>query len=262
MRDLRSHGFPGSLRFALPVLILLVPVLVWLQVAQAEYVLPLSGKARVTYVEGSARLVAESGDVLLAQGMELVSPCTVDTGDSRLELLMPDGSVLRFAAATRFSFTKAVVDTQNRKIEVDVAVGDAWANVKDFLGEGSSFEIAAPTAVAGVAGTTYRVRVSQARETSVFVYDGRVRVRQRWAPQGSGELSVSGEPVRVQGPERIEGPVRVEQALWERMVSMGMQFDISAAGTFSEPIRFDAQLMEQDEWVRWNLERDRFDSAR
>lgn len=234
-----------------------ITALFFAAVAFASYQLPLSGKARVTYVDSGAQLNTESGPVSLVTDMELVAPCKVSTGAAKLELLMPDGSVLRFAPQSEFELVSAVANSQNRQVEVDVAVGDAWATVESFLGGDSEFDISSPTAVAGVAGTKYRVKVNTARKTSIFVHEGKVEVGKRWTPQGTPKAPADGEPVRVQGPSKVAGPQRVDVQTWTRLVSVGFRFDVSAAGSFAEPVRFDLQEVEKEEWVRWNQQRDK-----
>jgi hypothetical protein len=220
----------------------------------AGYQLPLSGQATVSLVEGTVH--RQNGETLLAleQGDSIKAPAAVAVEQgARLELLLPDGSVLRFAGGTRFELVDAVANVQNRRVEVDVSLGDCWATVSDFLGEGEDeFEVNAPTAVAGVAGTVYRLNVDRTRNALYRVYEGRVRVGSRWLPQGK-----QGPRQRVEGPERVEGPSRVTEREWLEIVSAGHQFRVGAGGAHETPRPFDLREDRQDPWVRWNLERDR-----
>ena len=220
-----------------------------LAVAATGYELPVSGQARVTFVAGPARLAGEAAE--LRAGQTLAAPAEIEIGEAgRLELTLPEGSVVRFNSGTRFKLVKALADLRNRQVEVDVALGDCWASVKDFLGD-TAFELDSPTAVAGVAGTRYRLNVAETRDSAYYVYKGSVRVRPRWTPAGQpGPLS------EVQGPERVPGPSRISREEWTEIVSAGYQFVIRADGRYDRPQRFDEAAQLADPWVKWNMERD------
>jgi|GEM_PF-1620562 len=222
----------------------------------ASYELPLSGRAGVTFVEGLVNLQIEDQALALQTGDEIQAPAQVKLGqDAKLEVVMPEGSVLRFSAGTEFTLVKAIADVKNRYVEVDVTMGDAWAKVSDFFGEDgeNEFNLNSPTAVAGVAGTTYRLHVDQ-RASTYRVYQGRINVTNRWTPEGTeGE---PGAPHRVEGPERVQGPKRVDVKQWEIIVGAGYMFTIGPRGQYAQPVKFDPERDKQDPWTRWNMERD------
>ena len=224
----------------------------------AGYDLPVSGKARVNYVQGSVVQMLDGTRKELAVRDILVAPAAVVVGDnSRLELLVADGSVLRFAPKTEFTLTSADAEPAvSRDIRVDVAMGDCWAKVQKLLGTQSSFEVNSPTAVAGVAGTVYRLRVESSAISKYYVYDGKVAVSYSPVspPAGSGPVS---QPVRVAGPSRVPGPHRVSVAQWMVVVSRGYRFTVFPTGRYLDPEPFDTQQDRTDPWVKWNLERDR-----
>jgi len=223
----------------------------------AGYDLPVSGKARVNYVQGSVSRVVEDARTALVIGDLLAAPATVVVGEnSRLELVAADGSVLRFAPGTTFTLTSADAEPAvSRDIQVDVAMGDCWAKVQKLLGAQSSFEVNSPTAVAGVAGTVYRLRVEPSELSKYYVYDGKIAVSYSPVspPAGSGPVT---KPTRVAGPQRVAGPHRVSVAQWMVVVAKGYRFDISPRGEYLDPEPFDMQKDRKDPWVRWNLARD------
>ncbi len=144
----------------------------------ADYDLPVTGQARVHFLQGNADRLASGNRVPLKTDDVLYAPAKVMVkSSSRLELLLADGSFVRFAPDTTFTLVKAdAVPSKSRDISVDVAMGDCWAKVQDLLGQDASFEVNSPTAVAGVAGTVYRLNVKQNKSSAYFVYDGKIQV--------------------------------------------------------------------------------------
>jgi len=223
----------------------------------ADYDLPVTGQARVQFLQGNADMLALGNRVSLQTDDVLCAPAKVMVGaSSRLELLLADGSFVRFAPNTTFTLVKAdAVPSTSRDISVDVAMGDCWAKVQDLLGQDGSFEVNSPTAVAGVAGTVYRLQVKQDKASAYFVYDGKIQVAYSPAspPAGSGPIT---QPHRVAGPSRVAGPHRVSLEEWMVVVSKGYRFSISPEGAYSDPQPFDMKEDRQDPWVKWNLDRD------
>ena len=235
-------------------------LLIWLAGAgvgfAAGYDLPVSGQARVHLLEGRAQVEAMGTRVPLHADDVLRAPSKVLVGaKSRLELVLADGSFVRFAPDTIFTLVKAdAVPAKSRDISVDVAMGDCWAKVQDLLGQDASFEINSPTAVAGVAGTVYRLNVKQDKASQYFVYDGKIKVAYSPVspPVGSGPMT---KPHRVAGPTRVAGPHRVSLEEWIVIVGKGYRFSISPKGAYADPKPFDMEQDRREPWVKWNLER-------
>ncbi|WP_457572141.1 FecR family protein [Desulfovulcanus sp.] len=222
-----------------------------------SYELPLSGQALVNLVEGNVLLCVKEASQKLKQGDKIMAPARVEVKEkSRIELVMPDGSILRFAAGTEFELVKAVAEEGKRDIQVDVALGDCWASVRKLLGEDSNFQVNSPTAVAGVAGTKYRLSVSADKHSLYLVYGGKIKVGYRPdSPKSDG--GSFGVPQRVQGPHRVAGPKRVSMQEWMFIVQKGYQFNIRPDGAFERPKPFDMVKDSQNPWVKWNLMRDK-----
>lgn len=230
--------------------------------AQTPQQLPLSGSAKVTFMEGRVGVIKdlESNKASpLSEGDEVAAPVIISVGDDgRLELLLPDGSLLRFSSGTVFQLVHAVANTQNRRVEVDVGRGDCWATVRKFLGEEDSFDVYAPTAVAGVTGTRYRLHVDGERNASFKVYDGAIKVKNRWGRPENGLQSqpvAPGDELLLKAPAQVKGPVRVDMDTWVRIVKGGQQFYVSAGGRYGTPTTLPEDDT-ADPWVQWNLERD------
>ncbi|WP_462324366.1 FecR family protein [Desulfoplanes sp.] len=224
----------------------------------SEYALPLTGQARILLLEGTAFATVLGTRTPLAPNDTLQAPAKVAVAQkSRMELGLADGSVVRFAPNTRFTLVKAdAVAQKSRDIQVDVAMGGCWAKVQDLLGKEGTFEVNSPTAVAGVAGTVYRLNVKQDKGSQYLVYDGKINVAYSPSspPAGSGPIT---EPHRVSGPARVAGPHRVTLEEWMVVVGKGYSFSISPTGQYSDPVPFDMQKDRRDPWVKWNMERDR-----
>jgi ferric-dicitrate binding protein FerR (iron transport regulator) len=220
------------------------------------------GDARVSLLEGSAELMPAGTtewkllnvDALLKGGDQ------VKTGDqSRIELILPDSSRLRFAGNTRFQITSIDVakGMERRNVKVHLVLGRTWANVTQTLGVKSGFELTSENAVAGVRGTVYRMNVNDDQSALVRVYDGEVAV------SGGGEVpSEKGPPSpiyttphKVEGPKPVPGPRKVSMEEWVYIVKSMQQIRVGADGV-AEPPRAFTETEDRDPWVDWNKERD------
>lgn len=96
---------------------------------------------------------------------------SVRTGkESRVELSYADGTVIRLGENSRL-----VVRSQGSVRSVGLLSGKFWAKVAKLSG-GSRFEVASPTAVAGVRGTVFKVEVDRDSTSRVAVEEGEVEV--------------------------------------------------------------------------------------
>ncbi len=219
--------------------------------------LPISGKAEVSLVQGTVNCVREGTKKILAQNDTLAAPAQLIVEDnSKLELVLADGSVLRFSGGTECELVAVKATEQKRNVKVDVALGDCWASVEKFLGSEDSFEVKSPTAVAGVAGTRYRLHVNEVQSSSYLVYNGSIKVGYRPVSpeyeQNQGFSSVH----PVQGPKKISGPKEVSMQEWIMIVKQGYRVDVSSDGALYEPVKFDREKDLQNPWVEWNMQRD------
>lgn len=174
--------------------------------------------------------------------------------ESRCEVKLNDGSIIRIGEETTFDFTDAIISSASKKVSSKLKRGKIWANLRRFIGKKDRFRILAPTAVCAVRGTIYRMDADST--TRVAVYDGEVDIGpvSFWG-QAQQPRSKSLEPVEVPGPYEIPGPYEVSLEEWVRIVK-GFQIKVRGDGKFAK-LRIDRERDARDEWVRWNQERDR-----
>lgn len=251
MKPLRSYVIPW-LFFLSGVMLVAVPVVAM------EYDVPVSGRVQATFAEGIVQMLTmtELDPQPIVAGTLIEPPVRVEVGEaSRLELLLPDGSVLRFAEFTIFQLIEAEATLNRRRIDVDVALGDCWAKIKEFLGNDENlFHVSAPTATAGVAGTTYRLNVDYFQSSEYYVYSGAITLQSRWRPDPD---DISGPLERVAGPERVPPPHRISMEEWSLNITAGYRIQLQPDGSYDDPFLFDRQIDQLSPWVQWNQERDR-----
>ena len=219
------------------------------------------GNTVVTMLEGHAFLIKEDLTRIrsLALGDDLKKNDRVQTGrKSRIELKLPDESYIRLDEMTIFVLKLAAFDQAQKQRDIDVTMilGKIWAKVAKFLNRKDRFAVSAYTAVAGVRGTTYRMNVNPDKSVMVKVYGGEVEVRGKKSETAARQLPGPGEPSVIQGPRPIPGPHPVTMEEWTYIVGAMQQINIQPDGTPSEPFRFSPEA-DIDEWVRWNMDRDR-----
>ena len=173
--------------------------------------------------------------------------------ESRCEIKLSDGSLIRIGEKSLFDFETSRVAKDGRQFNAAVSYGKIWANILSLFGTKEKFEIKSPTAVCAIRGTVYSIAADST--TRVAVYDGQVDVgpttnlrdRLQQAPR-------PGAPQQVPGPTRVPGPYQVTLDQWVRLVE-GYQMEIRNDGRYAQtPIN--TALQQRDDWVQWNLARD------
>jgi hypothetical protein len=213
------------------------------------------GEARVTLLEGTAQVVCpgQKGIRNLKTNDLLGSGCDANTGEkSRMELLLPDNSIIRFADNTRFKILQAdVADAGKRDVKIFVTIGKIWSNVRKALGGKGGFEVSCQNAVAGVRGTVYRMNVEDDKSALVKVYDGEVAVSAAAAAAKVQKTPAFGPPQPVAGPTKVAGPKPVSMEEWVYIVKSMQQIRIKSDGRAEEPKDF-TEAEDRDAWVDWN----------
>lgn len=173
--------------------------------------------------------------------------------ESRCEVKLSDGSVIRIGENSQFDFEKSLLTSNKRSFDAALAHGKIWANIVSLVW-GEKFEIKSPTAVCAIRGTIYSIETDST--TRVAVYDGQVDVgpTQALREQLQTMPRPAGPPQQVPGPTQVPGPYQVALEQWVRLVK-GYQIEIRANGRYAQaPI--DQQRNRQNDWVQWNLARD------
>lgn len=181
------------------------------------------------------------------KGMTLAANHFIKTGDpGRVELTMPDDSIVRLASNALFEINEASFpEKEARKFSARLFLGKMWAKVTSRIGTPrGTFNAHTPTAVAGVRGTVYNLEVAKDTSTRIWVYEGKVGV---------------GPPFLVEdgAKDEIAWPAEVSEKKWAQIILVRLQrLHIGADGRPGQPASFDP-AREKDEWTVWNLQRDR-----
>jgi len=217
--------------------------------------------AEVTLLKGKADLVKKG--VIKAQPLTLGDHVT--NGDristkksSRIELKLPDNSLIRFDELTTFEIVSVEFDkkTKQRDINVSMVLGKTWANVSKMFGQKGRFAVSTKTAIAGVRGTVYRVNVAEDDTVQVKVYWGEVGVSSAPKQDIASHFPQIVKPTKVLGPHPVAGPHAVSMEEWTYIVKSMQQIIIRPDGTATKPMPFLASE-DLNDWVRWNQERDK-----
>lgn len=239
-------------------------ILIGSQALGAERVMTLKigrGQALVSVLAGTAQVrpAGKPGWHSLKVNEYLQGGDEVTTGSrSRLELVLPDNSRVRFADNSRFKVMQIEAASDSRNVRINVAVGRTWANVARAVGGKGRLELSCENAVAGVRGTVYRMNVDDDSSALVRVYDGEVAVSGGGQPLEEPTATkppVLSAPTKVSGPKKVEGPKKITMEEWVYLVRSMQQISISRSGVPDKPRSFTEQE-DRDEWVDWNRAKD------
>lgn len=217
------------------------------------------GECKITSLTGTAKYASANGSwASVRTGQALKGGYQVETGaGARMELTLPDASVLRFAGNTRFKVVSIDMDEASgtRNAKINVALGKTWANVNKGLKLKPNIDVESSNAVAGVRGTVYRMNVDEDQAVLVRVYDGEVKVQGGKEQAQETGAPVLGQPQKIAGPAKIQGPHSVSMEEWVYIIKSMQQIRISSSGVPSKPESFTAEE-DRDDWVDWNRTRD------
>jgi hypothetical protein len=245
------------------IIVAILPVLLLLSFAQAQTPVTVKmtkGQAQVTSLKGKVSMVCDGQtEVVFLKTYDFIKPgCEVSTGvDGRLEMVLPDRSVVRFANKTKFKLVQADIGAKgSRAVGISMALGKIWTKVrKSLVGGSDKFEISCQNAVAGVRGTIYRMDVETDHSAVVKVYDGEVSVAGVSQTQKQ-QPTMLGPPKPIAGPSVIEGPKPVSMEQWVYIVRSMQQVQITSDGRALKPKDF-TEEEDIDDWVKWNKQRDK-----
>ncbi len=142
-----------------------------------------SGKATLTYEE--ALVIFVSGEVYVKGTAEweyleignIVHPDEVVKvgADSLCELQFGQKSVVRVQENTEISLKEFWLEPEQTAVDIDLAVGSVLCKVSKLSGK-ESFKVRTRTAVCGIRGTEFSVRVTESKETVLAVKEGAVTI--------------------------------------------------------------------------------------
>ncbi len=169
------------MRKAAVLIILSFIVLVFVGAVTLQSLLILQRVAAVRDVEGQVAVKARGQDSFepIADRSRIYAGDTVRTsGDGRLTLEWLDGTRLAVGPNTLLRVLKCQInkanDTETSVFKLDT--GSIWIRIIKVLSQKAKFEVATPTATAGVRGTIFAVHVAADGATKVSVLEGQVAV--------------------------------------------------------------------------------------
>lgn len=219
------------------------------------------GRASISLIEGAVKALSPGHkewrslrvDDKITQGDEILTG-----SNAKLELLLIDGSRLRFDQNTRFVFETVGAESIKKaaNVRAHIFMGKSWANVMSRISGKSKFELSCTNAVAGVRGTIYRMDVNDDKSAVVKVYEGAVEVSS-WTGRPSQNAPYhEGPPQKVAGPKPVSGPKKISREEWTFLIKSMQQIRINADGTTEKPEEFDVKK-DEDDWGLWNKSRDK-----
>lgn len=247
------------LRKAILISFLFVALSYFSQAESGAISLEMKGKkAEITLLDGKAFVKKQgiASDCPLVMGDFLLSGDRITVGkNSRMELRLPDASLVRLDEETIFELVSIDFDasTKSRKIDMRMIMGKTWAKVSKFIGVRQRFSISTKTAVAGVRGTVFRMNVYQDNSALMKVYNGEISVNS--GTTSASKIANIAKPFKIAGPSPIAGPHPVSMQEWTYIVKSMRQIFIKSDGSAGKPIQFSARA-DMNDWVRWNKKLD------
>jgi hypothetical protein len=218
-------------------------------IGKINFILGKEGDVTIRHANNSAWLPAKlKMDILRGDRLKTAA-------ESRCEVKLNDGSMIRLGENSEFDFQQSNLSKQARQVDATLKKGSIWANILKWRWAENKFEVKSPTAVCAVRGTIYRMEADST--TRVAVYDGQVDIGPTQDLRQQLELKrrPAGPPVPVSGPTQISGPSQVTLEQWVRLVE-GYQIEVWDDGDYAKS-KIDSTTEAKLDWIRWNKERDR-----
>jgi hypothetical protein len=201
------------MRKAATLLVSLAAIMIVVGGFMTQSLMILQRVAAVDAVEGMVWLQQRGHDafVPLADRPRVAAGDTIRTdARSRVDLRYVDGTRLRIGPSSRITVLKDQIRrrTQDQTTMFKLDVGRVWIRILKVLSQKSKFEIATPTATAGVRGTIFSVEVTPEGQTRVSVREGKVAVK-----SGATEAQVAEGQMMDDGG--AQAMAEDERALWD-----------------------------------------------
>ncbi|MEA3428127.1 MAG: FecR family protein [Thermodesulfobacteriota bacterium] len=184
-------------------------------------------------------------DVKIHQGDQIRTEA-----ESRCEITLEDGTIVRMDENSFQQFEKCMIKKTSKEVSLFLSTGKMWLNARKILAKSDSFKVRTNKAVCAIRGTKFRVDTDD-EQTRISVHKGVVAT---WSslfdePKPEPEASTL-KPVPIAGPH----PVSMER--WVEIVKDFQQITIDSNGKY-EKKDFDINSIMEDQWIRWNMTRDR-----
>jgi hypothetical protein len=132
----------------------------------------------ITFTSGDVKVVRDGKEVPAAIGMVVYEKDLIRTENGTVDLQTRTGSAVRVREMTSLTVAK-IAGQDGGETRINVEHGGMLANVKKASAN-EGFNVATPTAIAGVRGTSFSVEVDPfERTSSVKVFDGKVAMAPR-----------------------------------------------------------------------------------
>lgn len=207
----------------------------------------------VTYVRGETEKKKAGTD-----WVPVPEKSTVESGDtmqtkrkSRAEVSIESGKTVRLDENTIVDLVKLLEqEQQKRDIQLDVEQGQVWASIS-ALGANDDFKINSPFAGAAVRGTVFNYAVT-GDNLKIDVFKGAVEVYNPFRP-----IDVPKPGQIIVAPRDVPGPRDISREEWTKLLIQTRQsVTVGLAGGPPPAIAPISEKTLNDEWTRWNQERD------
>ncbi|RPI95288.1 MAG: hypothetical protein EHM32_05810 [Spirochaetales bacterium] len=129
----------------------------------------------VNSVFGDAKVISQKGERQLALGDTIAQNDTVLTGSSSIiDIVYGTSGIIRINENSQVKMTSLFGGEGANQSRMDMANGKVFVTVSK-LAKGSSFEVASPTTIAAVRGTSFRVTADET-SSRIDVLSGRIKV--------------------------------------------------------------------------------------
>jgi ferric-dicitrate binding protein FerR (iron transport regulator) len=93
---------------------------------------------------------------------------------SRCEIELLDGSILRVNQNTMLKLDKSYLKSQEKRTSIDLIFGSLWITVKKLISPTDEFSVKTPVAVAAVRGTDFKMELKKDNTLKIMVDEGTV----------------------------------------------------------------------------------------
>ncbi|GAB4187079.1 MAG: hypothetical protein Kow00108_24080 [Calditrichia bacterium] len=236
--------------------------------------------AKINFLIGKTQIIQKDAHQILEASFnsELYPGDRVETKkESRCEILYHNGNVVRLDENSIYRITR--VEEEKKETESELSFGKLWANIVKIFSGPQSFDVKTPTAVAAVRGTVYQIKIDSVA-SDFKVFNGSIGVKpvgKDSASEDSTFVINEGEQMLLvsnfkeymkQQDEAFKNFMKEQEEAFEKF----MEEDQAAFEEFQKRDeedfkkfnnlhylmdKFDMEKEMKDDWVKWNIERDK-----